>query len=105
MMPSAPKMSPDTVTFSVSYDRKADVLYISTRSEDEVGARFDRRNGILWRYDGNGNVIGMTIMEFRERLPLDRSLLEKKVAEKFHLPAFQASNVLDHALSADRDIH
>lgn len=92
---------PHTVSFNVSYDRRTDVLYISTRSADGIDARLDR-NGIVWRYDATGQLVGATIMDFHDRWHDQQNVLAGKLAKRFHLPEPQAHIVLDQAFSLDR---
>lgn len=90
---------PPTVSFNVSYDRRTDVLYISTRPADGVDARLDK-SGILWRYDDEGELIGATIMDFRDRWLANQQTLAAKLSKRFHLPEHRASVVLDYAFYA-----
>ncbi|WP_265518997.1 DUF2283 domain-containing protein [Nitratireductor luteus] len=89
--------APDTVSFNVSYDRRTDVLYISTRPQDGTDARIDR-SGIVWRYDDAGQLVGVTVMHFFDRWGADTETLAGKLSKRFHLPPQQANKVVDHAL-------
>lgn len=59
-------MAQKSKPFTVSYDGRADVLYITRKSASGVRGTEDRF-GIVWRYDQGGELIGATIMDFNER--------------------------------------
>lgn len=90
-----------TITFNVSYDRRTDVLYISTVQGGGSDARMDKQ-GIVWRYDEAGELVGATIMDFYDRWGSQQPKLVAKLSKRFHLPEPQASVVVDHALSLRR---
>ena len=97
-MAESEKPEPTTVTFKVSYDRRTDVLYISTRAEDGTEARMDKQ-GIVWRYTNGGELVGATIMDFYDRWYLHQPELADEISRRFHLPRPQAGLVVDHAFS------
>ena len=86
-----------SVSFNVAYDAKSDVLYITARREASPRAREDRL-GIVWRYGSDGDLIGATVMDFREIWSERASELADRLAERFDIPAPQALNVVEHAL-------
>lgn len=83
--------------FRVTYDRLADVLYVSTPRNGPSYAR-EGSDGIVWRYlETDGSLVGMTIMDFdcywKRHLPD----LAAQVARHFHVPAKKAKSVLAFA--------
>ena len=77
-------------SFEVDYDRASDVLYITQmRSVSTKGV--EDRNGIVWRYDVNGALIGATLTDFFDRWHEDRSNLAIELAERFQISAPQAT--------------
>lgn len=82
--------------FRVLYDRDSDVLYISTR--DMAASRgIEDAQGILWRYDGEGNLIGATVVDYLDHWMMKRPELTKAIASKFEIPQGAAERVLEHA--------
>lgn len=82
--------------FKVLYDRDSDVLYISTR--DTAAARgVEDAQGIVWRYDGDGNLIGATVVDYHDYWDVKRSELTKAIASRFEIPQGAAERVLEHA--------
>jgi uncharacterized protein YuzE len=88
-----------SISFNVTYDIDSDVLYISTRQEPAVRGVEDR-NGIVWRYDGGGELIGATVVDFYERWFAQQPLLADEISRKFHVPSPQAKVVIEHALQS-----
>ncbi len=86
----------DVSSFTVSYDRRADTLYITQRVDAARGVQ--DKFGIIWRYDNNGCLIGATVMDFRELWAADPRELVERLAEKFDLPIPQASVIIYKAL-------
>lgn len=84
-------------SFNVVYDAGADVLYIIKK--DVPAARgVEDRFGIVWRYDGDGDLIGATVVDFYDQWFSERPLLADKIAQNFHIPTKQAKVVVDHAM-------
>ncbi|RYX90976.1 MAG: DUF2283 domain-containing protein [Bradyrhizobiaceae bacterium] len=82
--------------FKVLYDRDSDVLYISTR--DAPAARgIEDSHGIVWRYDGQGSLIGATVIDYHDHWHTKRSDLTEAIASKFEIPQGAAERVLEHA--------
>jgi len=83
--------------FRISYDRHADVLYVTTSRNGPAHAKEDD-NGIIWRYlDTDDTLIGVTIMDFSEYWKPRISELAKQVSLHFHVPRTQAAAVLERA--------
>jgi len=56
----------DATSFRVSYDESADVLYVTSAHWRSVYGVEDH-NGIVWRFDADGTLVGVTIMDFSRR--------------------------------------
>lgn len=83
-------------SFNVSYDRRADVLYISKRIEPAARGLEDEY-GIVWRYSRDGELISATVMDFHD-LWTDKKLeLADALSDHFHISHPQAEVVVDHA--------
>lgn len=86
------------VSFNVSYDRDSDVLYINASREPAMRGVEDKY-GIVWRYDRDGELIGVTVIDFGTYWLTRRELLAGEISKRFHIPAKQAKVVLEHASS------
>jgi uncharacterized protein YuzE len=51
----------------LKYDASADVLYISTNA-DIAAVHAVSSGNVIWRYDEDGDVVGVTVMDFYEDL-------------------------------------
>lgn len=87
----------DIIHFNVMYDRESDVLYITTRRE-QAARGIEDKNGIVWRYDRRGELIGATVLDFYDHWFDRRSLLAGEISRHFHIPEPQAIVVLQHAM-------
>ena len=56
----------DAASFRVSYDESADVLYVTSGDRRSTHGVEDH-NGIVWRFDADGTLVGVTIMDFSRR--------------------------------------
>ena len=88
----------DMPSFNVAYDRDSDVLYISSRRAPAARGVEDAQ-GIVWRYDNSGELIGITVVDFYDRWYLHQSELARQISEGFHIAKRQAEKVIEHALS------
>lgn len=80
-----------------SYDRRADVLYVTTSRNGPAHAREDD-DGIIWRYlDTDDTLVGVTIMDFAEYWKPHLSDLVDRVSIQFHVPRSHATAVLESA--------
>jgi uncharacterized protein YuzE len=68
--------------FNVVYDRESDVLYISTRREPAARGIEDK-NGIVWRYDRQGELIGATVLDFHDHWFNQGPLLAGEISRHF----------------------
>jgi len=87
----------DMPSFNVAYDRDSDVLYISSRKAPAYRGIEDAQ-GIVWRYDREGELIGITVVDFYDRWYQHRPELARKISEGFKIPERQARTVIDHAI-------
>lgn len=84
-------------SFTVTYDRDGDVLYISKRIVPAVRGIEDK-DGIVWRYDRDGELIGVIVVDYHDRWFNKRDHLAAQLSLGFHITPPQARVVLDHAL-------
>jgi uncharacterized protein YuzE len=91
----------DLPSFNVAYDKGSDVLYISARKAPAHRGIEDAQ-GLVWRYDREGELIGVTIVDFYDRWYLHRPELARKLSEGFHIPELQMTTVLNHAIDTLR---
>jgi len=90
---------PRSVSFNVAYDARTDVLYISARME-HMSRGMEDPYGIVWRYGADGELIGATIVDFRELWGDRPEALAREIATRFDIPERQALNVVEHALES-----
>lgn len=80
----------------VSYDRHADVLYITVKR-----APADSREdlpGLLWRYSlKDGDLVGLTIMDYASYWQPRLDELIKQLADRFQMSSSSAREVLKNA--------
>lgn len=86
------------LSFRVRYDSRADVLYLSTEQATGSKAFFDT-DGIVWRYDPDGTLVGATIMDLHDRWDSERAALVTRIARRFDMPPSQAASVLQEAFA------
>jgi hypothetical protein len=84
-------------SLNVVYDRGSDVLYISTRREAAVRGVEDK-NGIVWRYDRQGELIGATVLDFHNRGFDQTPRLAGELSRNFRIPEPQAMVVVEDAI-------
>jgi uncharacterized protein YuzE len=89
------------LSFNVTYDAGADVLYI-TRRRDVAVRGIEDENGIVWRYDLVGEVLSATVMDFREIWETKQHELAGELSRGFHIPDNQAEVVISYALNEGR---
>ncbi len=81
--------------FKVSYDQRADVLYITKRNGLSTKGIEDRY-GVVWRYNGDGDLISATIIDFIDYWHDKHELLARELSKKFDIPHQQVETVLNH---------
>ena len=84
-------------SFQVLYDRDSDVLYISTR-QVPAARGVEEPSGVVWRYDRDGELIGVTVVDFHDHWFTRRGVLAKEMARRFDIPTPQVCVVLEHAM-------
>ena len=87
----------DLPSFNVAYDKDADVLYITARKAVAYRGIEDAQ-GIVYRYDRDGELISVIIIDFYDRWYLHRPELARKISQGFQIPEGQAKTVIDHAM-------
>jgi uncharacterized protein YuzE len=87
-------------SFNVQYDKDSDVLYISSR-DAPASKGIEEPQGMVWRYDPRGDLIGLTLINFHDYWRLRRPELVHDISIKFEMPAPQAEHLLDRALSGE----
>jgi Protein of unknown function (DUF2283) len=82
--------------YKVRYDDGADVLYVS--APDVVAVRgVEDPQGIVWRYGGDGRLVGATVIGMTERWSVKRSELASALAR---IDGFQnAASHVENAFS------
>lgn len=84
--------------FYVVYDAGSDVLYISRRREPATRGVEDP-HGIVWRYGGDGELIGATVLDFNDYWSDRRPALAEELSRHFHVSAPQAMGAVERAIS------
>jgi len=92
---------PDIYAFHVTYDRRADTLYISTQRAAAARGVEDS-HGIVWRYGPDGVLIGATIMDFGDLWSDKPEELATELAKRFDMPRAQTMIVVERALEDTR---
>jgi len=94
-------MKTDLDSFNVTYDRDSDVLYLSTPGAPAARGIEDAL-GIVWRYDRDGELIGVTIVDFYDRWYPRWSELSRELAKRFDISEKQAEAMLNQAAENQR---
>ena len=80
--------------FKVSYDQRADVLYVTTESNGPSLAT-EGDDGIVWRHlTSDGRLVGMTVLDFESYWKNHLTQLTDQLATKFHVPQHLAKTAL-----------
>lgn len=85
------------ISFNVTYDKESDVLYINT-CRGPAARGIEDEHGFVWRYDEDGELIGVTVVGFTEFWTAHMRILVEEVSRQFHIPVPQAQIVLDRAI-------
>jgi uncharacterized protein YuzE len=88
-------------SFDVHYDADSDVLYVRTGCEAAARGVEDE-NGIVWRHESEGAVIGATVVDFRRRWLRREHILADELSRRFRLPAADTRTAIEHALAGGR---
>lgn len=92
------------LSFNLTYDPGADVLYITKRKETAVKGIEDEY-GIVWRYSEEGDIISATILDFRELWEHNQLRLANELSRGFGIPNRQAETVIQYALESQERRH
>ena len=87
----------DPTPIQTTYDADNDVLYL-TASHTIATRGVEDENGFVWRTGPDGALVGLTVLDYRERWGGDQSVLLRDIAERFAIAPAQA-----HALLAQSD--
>jgi uncharacterized protein YuzE len=80
--------------FKVSYDQRADVLYVTTESNGPSLAT-EGDDGIVWRHlTSDGRLVGMTVLDFESYWKNHLTQLTDQLATRFHVPQHLAKTAL-----------
>lgn len=80
---------------NVRYDRRADVLYVTTALNGPAKAR-EADNGIVWRYlEADNTLVGATVIDFREIWHSRLTDLVEEFAAHFHVSKGSAARALE----------
>ena len=80
--------------FKVSYDQRADVLYVTTESNGPSLAT-EGDDGIVWRHlTSDGRLVGMTVLDFDSYWKDHLTQLTDQLAKRFHVPQHLAKTAL-----------
>lgn len=84
-------------SFTVVYDRNSDVLYITTRRGEPAARGVEDPAGIVWRYDGHNDLIGATVLDFREHWYQEsrKPDLVHQLSCRFHVPPGQSTALVE----------
>jgi hypothetical protein len=85
--------------FSISYDQRADVLYI-VRAYEPAAKGVESKNGIVWRYGSHGNLIGATVMDFVDLWAQHSDVLAAELSHHFHIAHAIAAGAIKEALES-----
>lgn len=94
-------MSDRMMCAKTSYDRRADTFYFSVRPEKQIRYSEDD-DGLIWRFDPRGDLVGVTVQAYERLWCARRSLLIEKIAESFHLEASAVARRLPAASSSPK---
>lgn len=79
------------------YDRRADVLYVTTSRNGPAHAR--EADGIVWRYlDADDTLVGATILDFNAYWRDHMSDLINEMASHFRVPPTKVKDVLEEKI-------
>ena len=87
---------PEPTPIQTNYDADSDVLYL-TASRDIASRGVEDDNGFVWRMGADGALVGLTVLDYRDRWAGDRSLLLRDMAERFAITPAQALALLAQA--------
>jgi uncharacterized protein YuzE len=84
----------NVTSFNVTYDHDSDVLYLS-RHAGSAERGVQDKYGFVWRYDREGELIGVTVVDFMDFWHANKQVLVREISEHFLIPEAYACIVLD----------
>lgn len=82
-----------SMSLQVTYDSDSDVLYIVTKKERATKGIEDSQ-GIVWRFGPHGDVIGVTIVDYRDLWSGRQDELAGTLAHRLHVSQKELKGVL-----------
>jgi uncharacterized protein YuzE len=86
----------DPTPIQTTYDADSDVLYLTSSSAIATRGVEDE-NGFVWRTGGDGALVGLTVLDYRERWAGDLSVLLRDISTRFAIAPEQALALLAQA--------
>jgi len=86
----------DPTPIQTTYDADSDVLYLTSSSAIATRGVEDE-NGFVWRIGADGALVGLTVLDYRERWAGDQSVLLHDISERFAIAPAQALALLAQA--------
>ena len=86
----------DPTPIQTTYDADSDVLYLASSSAIATRGVEDE-NGFVWRTGANAALVGLTVLDYRERWGGDQSVLLRDISERFAIAPAQALALLAQA--------
>jgi uncharacterized protein YuzE len=83
----------------ISYDDVADVLYLRNEHHGEGVSTYGTPEGHAVRLDGDGNVVGMTIVNARWLIERDGTIVVSVPQQRIEVPAKDLDVALERATS------
>lgn len=90
-------MNPERSNIQPSYDDKGEVLYL-TRLAVPAACTQEDNEGWIWRYDGAGRLVGVTILDPKDDWPGSGKRMIEKLALAFELPEKDIAILLKETL-------
>jgi uncharacterized protein YuzE len=87
------------MAFRIIYDHDSDVLYVSS-AQKPAAKGIESDDGIVWRYDSQGSLIGATVMDYHENWNRKIEDLVAELALRFGVPA----QAIEQAMAANVDL-
>jgi uncharacterized protein YuzE len=81
-----------------TYDETADVLYLRIGDLKEAASTLGTTEGHAVRFDGSGNIIGITIVNARWLLERDGEIALSIPGQRIEAPAADLSAALEHSI-------
>ena len=86
----------DPTPIHTTCDADSDVLYL-TASHTIATRGVEDENEFVWRTGADGALVGLTVLDYRERWAADQSLLVRDISERFAIAPAQVFALLAQA--------